>query len=244
MAKIGLQLYSIKEIASKNFFGAIELAAASGYDGVEFAGFFDTPAKELVKCMQDNNIVPCGSHTSIDLLTDEFEKTVEYNLAIGNKYIVVPWIPENMRDSRDAWLATAEKFNKLNEKLKRNKLKFGYHNHAFEFELFNGKYGYDIFAENTSKDIILEIDLYWVEYPGLSAVEYVKKYRNRLELLHIKDLAEDKTSTEIGKGKIDFRQIIEDATDTDWHIVEQEHFTIPQEESIKISSEYLRGLLK
>ncbi|MBN1624169.1 MAG: sugar phosphate isomerase/epimerase [Clostridia bacterium] len=244
MAKIGLQLYSIKEIASKNFLGAIELAAGSGYKGVEFAGFFDTPAKEVMKCLESNNISPCGSHTSIDLITDEFDKTVEYNLAIGNEYIVIPWIPEEMRNSRDSWLSTAERLNALNEKLKKNNLKLGYHNHAFEFEEFNGEYGFDILAENTSDDIILEMDLYWVEYPGLSAVEYVKKYRNRLELLHIKDLAEDRTSTEIGNGKIDFAKIVEAADATEWFIVEQEHFIIPQDKSIKISSEYLGGLIK
>jgi len=244
MSKIGLQLYSIKEIASVNFPGAIELAAASGYHGVEFAGFFNTPAEEVLRCLQKNNMEPCGSHTSIDILTAEFEKTVEYNIAIGNEYIVVPWIPEEMRNSRDAWLSTAEKFNGLNDRLKTHKLKLGYHNHAFEFEKFGDKYGFDIFAENTSSDILLEIDLYWVEYPGLSAEEYVKRYKDRLELLHVKDLAEDRTSTEIGSGKIDFTEIVEEAGDTKWFIVEQEHFVIPQDKSIAISREYLGGLLK
>ena len=244
MAKIGLQLYSIKEIASRNFLGAIEQAAVSGYDGVEFAGFFETPAKKVLKCLEDNGIVPCGSHTSIDIITGDFNKTVEYNKAIGNDYIVIPWIPEEMRNSREAWLFTAEKFNELNEKLKKYAMKLGYHNHAFEFEKFNGQYGYDILAENISDDIILEMDLYWVEYPGLSAVEYVKKYKSRLELLHVKDLADDKTSVEIGSGSINFKKIVEQANKTKWFIVEQEHFTIPQEESIKISAAYLGGLVK
>lgn len=243
MSKIGLQLYSIKEIASKDFLGAIGLAAKSGYNGVEFAGFFDTPASKVLECLKTNGIEPCGSHTSIDLITSDFERTVEYNVAIGNKYIVVPWIPEDMRNSRDAWLSTAEKFNKLNDRLKKFNLSLGYHNHAFEFEKFGDDYGFDIFAKNTSGDILLEIDLYWVEYPGLSALEYVRKYKDRLTLLHVKDLAKDRTSTEIGSGTIDFEAIIKESPATEWFIVEQEHFKIPQEESIRISSDYVRGLL-
>ena len=243
MARIGLQLYSIKEISSIDFLGAIRLAANSGYEGIEFAGFFDTPAEDLVKCMEENNIVPCGSHTSIDLLESNFDATVEYNQAIGNKYIIVPWIPEEMRNSRIAWLETAKRFNELNARLKENGIRFGYHNHAFEFEKYDGSYGFDIFAENTDSDLLLEIDLYWVEYPGLSAVEYTKKYKDRLELLHIKDIADDKTSTEIGSGNIDWHKVAEEAEETDWFIVEQEHFTIPQEESIAMSCRYLKELL-
>lgn len=243
MAKIGLQLYSIKEISSKDFFGAIKLTAESGYDGIEFAGFFDTPASELKKVMDDNGIEACGSHTGINLLEDELEKTAEYSLMIGNEYIIVPSLPEHMRNSRDSWMRTALMFNSFNEKLKTYGMKLGYHNHAFEFEKFDGDCGYDIFAENTSGDILLEIDTYWVAYPGEDPVGYVKKYRDRLELIHLKDMAGKGESTEIGCGSLDFPAIVRAADMTEWFIVEQEHFRMPMEESIKISSDYLKGIL-
>lgn len=244
MAKIGLQLYSIKEISAKSLFDAIKLASDSGYDGVEFAGFFETPSAELKKYMDSIGMLPCGSHTGINILENDLNKTMEYNLEIGNDFIVVPSLPEEMRNSREAWLETAETFNRMNEKITANGLKLGYHNHAFEFEMFEGEYGYDIFAGNTSDDIILEIDTYWVEHPGLSSIEYVKKYKNRIELLHVKDIADDMRNTEIGNGNIDFIGITEIAVDTDWFIVEQENFDIPQEESIKKSCSYLKGILK
>jgi sugar phosphate isomerase/epimerase len=176
MAKTGLQLYSIKEISTINLFDAIKLASDSGYDGVEFAGFFDVPAKDVKRYMDSIGMLPCGSHTGIGPLENDLDKIMEYNLEIGNDFIVVPSLPEEMRNSRKAWLETAEKFNRLNEKITKNGLKLGYHNHAFEFELFDGDYGFDIFAGNTSDEIILEIDTYWVEHPGLSSTEYVKKY--------------------------------------------------------------------
>lgn len=243
MAKTGLQLYSIKEISEKDFFNAIKLTADCGYDGIEFAGFFDTPAGELKKYMDENGLEACGSHTGISQLEEEFNGTVEYNLEIGNKYIVIPWIPEEMCSSQDAWLNTAEKMNLLNQKLKEKRMRLGYHNHAFEFKKFEGKYGYDILAENTDSDIILEIDTFWVAYPGENVLEYVTKYNDRLDLLHIKDISDGRESIEIGSGNIDFKPIVKAAYKTDWFIVEQEHFNIPMEESIRISCEYLKGIL-
>ena len=244
MKNIGLQLYSIKEISEKNFFGAIKLTADIGYDGIEFAGYFDTPAKELKKVLEDNGVVACGTHTGFEALENEFNRTVEYNLEIDNKYIIIPWIPTEMCNSRDAWLKTAEKMNFMNDKLREQGIKFGYHNHAFEFEKFDESYGYDILAENTSPDLLLEIDTFWVEYAGKNVVEYVNKYRNRLDLIHIKDMNDNRISTEIGNGNMDFISIVEAADETDWFIVEQEAFSIPMEKSIKISFEYLKGIVK
>jgi len=244
MAKIGLQLYSIKEISENNFFGAIKLTADSGYEGIEFAGYFGTSAKELKKVLNDTGLEACGSHTGFEPLENDFSKTVEYNLEIGNKYIIVPWIPEEMRNTAYSWERTAEKMNRMNDRLKKHGIKFGYHNHAFEFQKFNGIFGYDILAANTDSDILLEIDTYWVEYSGESALEYVKKYKDRLDLIHIKDMDDNKANTEIGAGNMDFPAIIAAASETDWFIVEQEAYSIPMEQSIKISCNYLKGIVK
>lgn len=243
MKNIGLQLYSIKEISENNFIGAIKLTADCGYDGIEFAGYFDTPAKELKKVLEGNGIVACGTHTGFEALENDFNKTVEYNLEIDNRYIIIPWIPEEMCNSKETWLKTAEKMNFINDKLKGQGIKFGYHNHAFEFEKFDGSYGYDILAKNTSPDILLEIDTFWVEYAGVNVVDYVRKYKNRLDLIHIKDMSDSRISTEIGSGNMDFPSIVEAADETDWFIVEQEAFSIPMEKSIKISFDYLKGII-
>ena len=244
MAKTGLQLYSIKEISEKDFQGAIKLTAECGYDGIEFAGFFNTPAKELKNIMDSYGLEACGSHTGLELLEKDFNKTVEYNFEIGNQYIVIPGISPEMCNSRDAWLKTAERFTDLSENLNTHGIKLGYHNHAFEFEKFDGEYGFDIFAKNTSPDILLEIDTFWVVYAGADVHEYVRKYKNRLELIHIKDMDNKKVSTEVGSGNIDFKEIVEKSDKTKWFIVEQENFAIPMEKSIKISCDYLKGIIE
>ncbi|HOJ12092.1 MAG TPA: sugar phosphate isomerase/epimerase [Clostridiales bacterium] len=248
MGKIGLQLYSIKELTQKDFLGTLQQVASIGYDGVEFAGFFDTPAPQLRSVLNAYGLNARGSHTGINLLVKDLEGVIEYNLEIGNPYVICPGLSEEMRNSSDAWKETAELFNNIGSKCKKNGIQFGYHNHAIEFEKFNGEYGYDILAENTDPNLVcLEIDTYWVEYAGLKSIDFMKKYSNRLPLLHIKELKSfsEKESTEIGKGVMNFKEITDlgKKYGTEWYIVEQEHFDIPQLQSIEESLKYLRGII-
>ena len=249
MAKIGLQLYSIKELTEKDFFGTLEQVARIGYHGVEFAGFFDATASDLKKVLDDSGIVACGSHTGIDALEQELNKVIDYNLEIENPYIICPGLPVHMRDSYDAYMKLADKFNDIGQKCKDQGIQFGYHNHDFEFEKFNGQYGLDILLSNTDADLVhMELDTFWVEYTGLKSVDFMKKYpKQHSSLIHIKDMKslDDKVNTEIGSGIMDFVEITNLAKElgVKWYIVEQEEFDIPQLESIEKSLEYLKNIL-
>ena len=249
MAKIGLQLYSIKELTEKDFFGSLEKVAKIGYQGVEFAGFFGAPASELKKVLDDLGIVPCGSHTGIDALEEELNRVIDYNLEIGNQYIICPGLPEHMRDSYDAYLKLADKFNEIGQKCKDQGIQFGYHNHDVEFQKFNGEYGLDILLSNTQPDLVhMELDTFWVEYAGLKSVDFMKKYpKQHSSLIHIKDMKslDEKISTEVGNGIMDFVEIINLAKElgTKWYIVEQEELEMPQLESIEKSLEYLNSII-
>jgi len=249
MAKIGLQLYSIKELTQKDFIGTLKKVAETGYEGVEFAGFFNTPAKELKKALDDFGLKCCGSHTGINLLTDNIEETLQYNLEIGNPYIICPGVPETMRNGADAYKRLADLFNKIGEKCKEHNLQFGYHNHSAEFKIYDGQYGLDILLDNTDPDLVqMELDTFWAEYAGVSSVDFMKRHpKHCATLIHIKDMKskEEKVNTEIGKGVMDFVTITKLAKELGikWYIVEQEEFEIPQLESIKQSLQYLKEIL-
>jgi len=248
MSKVGLQLYSIRELTQKDFLGTLEEVGKIGYDGVEFAGFFNAPSKDVKNVLNGSGLEACGSHTGINSLTDTLEEVIEYNLEINNTYIICPGLPEEMRNSADAWKRTADLFNSLGMKCKENGIQFGYHNHSVEFQKFEGEYGFDILAKNTQADLVcLQIDTYWVEHTGLKSVDFMKKYPTRLPLLHVKEMKsfEDKRCTEIGKGVIDFKEIIKLGKEygTIWYIVEQENFDIPYYQSIKESLKYLKSIL-
>ena len=95
---LGVQLYSVRTECEKDFPGTLQTIAKIGYDGVEFAGFYGYEAAEIKQLLDENGLKCCGSHTQLTALSPEnFEATVEFNKTIGNKYLVVPWLPEEMR---------------------------------------------------------------------------------------------------------------------------------------------------
>ena len=248
MEKIGLQLYSIKELTEPDFFGTIEKVAKIGYDGVEFAGYFDTSAKELNKVLKGNGILAAGSHIGISELQKDLNRLIEYSLEIESPYIICPYLPEEMRRSSDDYKRISELLNQMGEKCRENKLSFGYHNHNFEFQKVDGEYGLDILMQNTeAKNVFIELDTYWIEYTGLKSIDYIEKYKERCRILHIKEMnsLEDKKNTEIGKGIMDFKTIcgLGKKIGVEWYTVEQECFDIPQLKSIEESLSYLRSIL-
>lgn len=248
MENIGLQLYSIKELTSADFSGTLEKVAKIGYDGVEFAGTFNTPASKLRNILENLGLKAAGSHIGIDRLKNELDRVIEYSLEISDPYIICPGLPEDMYSSTDAWLKTAELFNAIGSKCKENGIEFGYHNHDFEFEKFGGKYGLDIMMDNTQPELVfLELDTFWVEYVGLRSVDFMEKYKKRCSILHIKDMKsmEEKVNTEIGKGIMNFKEItaLGKKHGVLWYTVEQEEYDIPQLQSIGESLQYLRKIL-
>ena len=90
---LGLQLYSVRADCQKDLPGTIKTVADIGYDGVEFAGYYDYSAKDIRKLLDDNGLKCCGTHAQLDtLLGDNLPKTIEFNKIIGNKYLIVPWL--------------------------------------------------------------------------------------------------------------------------------------------------------
>lgn len=178
-----------------------------------------------------------GSHTGLDMLTQKFDDVIDYNLEIGNKYVICPW---NEYKDKEDYLKAAELFNEIGRKCKDNGLQFGYHNHAHEFSSYDNQYGLDLIYRNTEPELVIaEIDTYWVYYAGINPVDYIEKYKGRCPLIHLKDMEanESKDFTEVGNGIMDMKAIISAAKDsgTEWFILEQDVCKRPALESIKIS---------
>src|SRR5689334_7863712 len=99
---VGLQLYSLREESEKDFGKTIQKTAEMGFEGVEFAGYFGRSAKEVRKLLDDAGLKSFGTHLGVDTLLDgEFQKTVDFNLAIGNKYLIVAGMSDKYTSSKD-----------------------------------------------------------------------------------------------------------------------------------------------
>ena len=241
---IAVQLYSVRDETEKNFAGTLKKVAGIGYKGVEFAGFGNLPAKEMKKILADLDLVPVGSHTGADLLTGRLDEVIEYNLELGNKYIVCPWYK---LESKEDILKASELFNGIGEKIRAKGLEFLYHNHNHEFKKYDGEYGLDLLYKGIKNgNMEAEFDTGWIMYAGENPVEYIKKYSGRGPLIHIKDFASTKKPeyTEVGNGLLNVKAIAaaSEKAGSKWLIVEQDECKGSSIESIRISFENLKRM--
>ena len=231
MKNVGLQLWSIREEVEKDLLGMLEEVAEMGYKGVQFAGFFDHTAEAVKAKMDEVGIKATGAHVRIEQLENHFEETLRYHETIGNKLIIIPALPESMRTTEEDYKRTAEQMNEIGRKAHAAGFTLAYHNHDFEFDVFDGKTGFDILFENTDVDHLkMELDCFWASYTGNDPLEIIEKYAGRVVSLHIKDMkVVDNTpiSTELGTGTLPLVEYIKkgEAHNVKWFIVEQEDFT-------------------
>jgi sugar phosphate isomerase/epimerase len=247
---IGIQLYTLRDQVKENFKGTLQKIADIGYNAVEAAGYADRKfygyaPKEYKKIAEEKGLIPQSSHSGISL--DNVDQVIDDTLEAGMSYIVLPYLAQDKRKTIDDYKKLAEEFNRIGERCKMSGLRFGYHNHAFEFEKMDGIIPYDIMLEQTEPEFVtMQLDLYWMVYGGYDPLDYFEKYPGRFELWHVKDMdhTEKRECTEIGQGIIDFKKIFaaKDKAGMKYYYVEQETFKIPPFESIRISFNYLDNM--
>jgi sugar phosphate isomerase/epimerase len=246
---IALQLFSVRKDCQKDFPGTLKAVAEMGYEGVDFAGYYDYDAQEIRRMLDDLGLGVAGCHTSLDSLTgEEFDKTVAFNHTLGNKYLIVPWIPESYRESVDAWRRTADLFSEIAERLEPEGMVTGYHNHHVEFAPYESDLtGWDILFSNTGPGVVMQIDLGNALHGGGDPVAYLKRYPGRATTVHLKEWAADKELVLIGDGDVDWQsvfEVVESQDKTDWYIVEQENYPYPPLESVKRCLQALKAMGK
>ena len=209
ISRIGLQLYTVRDLMKKDVEGTLAAVAAAGYTEVEFAGYFDKTPAEIRAMLDRHGLTAPGVHTG-DVSPDAWAKALDAAKAIGHQYIVVPWIPEERRKTLADWKAVAADFNRAASAAQAAGVQFAYHNHDFEFALVEGQVPYDVLlAETDPKLVQLEIDLYWITKGGHDPLAYFARWPGRVPLVHVKDSlgAPDYKQVDVGAGTIDWKRI-------------------------------------
>jgi len=230
MAKIGLQIYSIRDIYSKNAAEAFKLIKDSGYDAVDMFGGIPMEATELKEMLDDAGLECCGWHMGLDFAKtpEDLDKFAEYNKVIGNKYLIVPGLPGEYMQNKDTWLKAAQKLNEIAAQLKKHDMYTGMHSHAAEFRKTEGtdEYPWDIIAQNTCEDVVLQLDMGNTLQGGVEPIEVLKKYKGRYQTIHMKPFSKAKGfATVIGEDDIDWAEAVNYCKahgNTEYFIVEYE----------------------
>lgn len=243
---VSVQLWTLRDEVDRDFVGTLRKVAEIGYAGVEFAGYGAFSAGELRKVLDDLGLKASGSHVGIEALIADLPRQMDYCREIGSEFLICPWLPDEMRTDAQAYLRTAETLDRIGAECRRNGLAFCYHNHDFEFQRFDGKYGLDILYEATNpQDVQAQLDVYWVKRGGGDPAAYIRKYAGRCPLVHLKDMADDadRSFAEVGTGILDFDSIFTACQEAGvrWYVVEQDVCKRPPLESVRISFENLRA---
>jgi sugar phosphate isomerase/epimerase len=208
--RVGLQLYTVRDLMKADLPGTLAKVAAIGYKEVEFAGYFGHTPAQIRDLLRRNGLTSPSTHLSFDSLESGWQKQLDDAKAAGHHWVTIAYIAEEKRKTLDDWKRHAALFNRAAEQAKSAGLRFAYHNHDFEIRPIGDTRPLDLLLTSTDPKLVdYEMDLYWVVFGGGSPLDFFNRYPKRFPLVHVKDSAgpPDNKMVDVGQGKIDFRQI-------------------------------------
>lgn len=265
---VAVQVYSVRDNASKDLRGTLEAIKEMGYDGVEFAGLYGNSPAEIKKMCEEIGLVPVSAHVPyVDMLADA-EGVLKQYAEIGCKYVAVPYLMPEHRPDSDQFPTVVENIGKIGKVAKELGIQLLYHNHDFEFMKLDGKYALEVLYDTIPQDLLqTELDTCWVNVGGEEPAAYVRKFTDRAPVVHLKDFYGEKSEDmyeligiekkaparpgnfefrPVGSGLQDFPAILAAAEDAHakWVVVEQDSpsMGLTPMECIKKSREYLKTL--
>jgi sugar phosphate isomerase/epimerase len=247
--QVGVQLFSIRDDMAKDPLGSLKKLAEMGYIHVEHANyinrkFYGYSASEFRKVLDGLGLKMPSGHTVMGIdhwdnarkdFTDDWKHTVEDAAVMGQSYVISPWMDESFRKTYDDLMRCLDIFNKCGELCRKSGMKFGYHNHDFEFsQILNNEKVFDIIMRTIDpKMVALQLDIGNLYNGGEIAADVLKKYPNRFETIHVKDEIPATSGNEkyesciLGEGIVKAKEMVDLAAKfggTSWFIIEQESY--------------------
>ena len=229
---VGIQLYMVNADLTKDPAGTLKKIAEIGYSEVETAGFGKLSAAQFRDLLRDAGLRAPSAHLGFGM--EDTDKLLDDAKTLGAEYAVSSMLPDknqgipdlfkNMGSmSADDFRRMAAHANEIGQKVKAAGMQYAYHNHNFEFrDVGDGKTGYDILLEETDASVVkFETDCGWMKVGGKDPVEYLRRYGNRIAMLHAKDFKnitkpvtalfspDRPIATELGRGSIDYKPIVD-----------------------------------
>ncbi|PHU40509.1 sugar phosphate isomerase [Pseudobutyrivibrio ruminis] len=271
---VGIQVYGLRDLLEntpENFKSVMTKVKEMGYDGVELAGLYGLEPEFVKKTLDEVGLTPISAHVAFQEMMDDIDKVIADYSVIGVKYLVMPYMAEEYRPANPAGFKEfLPLLNEVGEKIHKAGMTFLYHNHDFEFvKLENGKWGYDeMFDAIPAENLQSELDTCWCDVATGEAPEFIKKYTDRIPVVHLKDyikkgevknmykligIDEEESAGDtgyfgfrpVGFGQMIWEPVLAAAMDANaqWVIVEQdEHYELEPLECARRSREYLRIL--
>ena len=242
-ANLAVQLYTVRDFlkTESDFAQSLEKIQVMGYGAVQLSAVGamngDNPEVSAARAKQlldDNGLKCIATHRSWDDLVNKTEAEIEFHKTLGCDFTAIGGIPGDYKEKgAEGYAQWAREAKPTLEKLKAAGIRFGYHNHAFEFERAqpgpdgNARTFFDIIAEEGGADMLMEIDVYWIDHSGANAQRVIEKLRNRIPVIHIKDkemVGNEPHMAPIGEGNLDWDNLLPALAQagTEWIAIEQD----------------------
>jgi sugar phosphate isomerase/epimerase len=262
---VGMQLFAIRDLLTKDFGATLKQIAALGFEEVEAAGFLTLTAAQVKTAMKEAGLRCVSGHYPMQSWQTQLDANLKFASEAGLKYVVcsAPALKDPSRVAglsrkaqQDAmtledWRWNASELNRIGEAANTVGLRLAYHNNTNEFRALDGVVPYDELLRLTEpRKVMFELDCGWALVGGADPVAYLKRNAGRIPMIHVKDFHSLTPPTEggrllaaeMGQGVMDNRPILEAAlrTGVEHCFVEQEGFDMPPLESLKIDAEYMK----
>ncbi|GIP35013.1 sugar phosphate isomerase/epimerase [Paenibacillus sp. J2TS4] len=245
--KFAAQLMTVHKETEQDFPGVLRDLKAMGWPAVQISGLRGWPAADIAAALRETGLATAGFHVLLDRLRDELDTVLAEARMFRTNDIICPYMPQEYQNPEGYRRMRCE-LNDIARKIGEQGFRFSYHHHAFEFATeVDGVTALEYLLEPAADNAILaEIDTYWVKKGGKDPLEFIRRYSNRMPIIHLKDMTTDgrEETAEIGTGSIDFEPILlwGEQNGVEWYAVEQDRCPGNPMDSLQLSLDHLNKL--
>lgn len=257
---LAAQLYTIRDYTKTvdDFAASMKKIAEIGYTGVQVSAIGPISHEDVWRIVQDNGLTICITHIPYDRLLNDLDDVIAQHKLWQTKHVAIGSMPAEFRSSGEEGYQRFVAFaNETGEKLYDAGLTFSYHNHSFEFVKFGGRSGLEfIYEESDPRYLKAELDTYWVQHGGSDPAAWIKKLKDRMPVVHLKDMVMhdvdpnkiergvEQIMAEVGEGNLNWPSILQacEEAHVEWYAVEQDICQRDPFESLTISYNNLKAM--
>jgi sugar phosphate isomerase/epimerase len=245
---IAVQLYTIRsELGDASRLGGVlGRLREIGYRAVEVAGVGPVAIDRFGEVLRRAELTACAAHVPLERLRDDLDTVAAQCSDWGCEYVVIPSVPDADR-SPEGFRRFAREAGETAQRLQVHGLRLAYHNHAFELERYGDRTGLETLFDAWGDAVRAELDTYWLQFGGVNPAAWIRRFKGRVPLVHMKDMAVDRGSpvdAEVGEGNLDWIDILGACREAGakWLVVEQDNPRGDPMESVALSHSNLTAL--